>query len=101
MSVELVLGGAHDLHTGCLGMLHKCIHVIDPDGNGNRRITQRFSAEAASLGPLASDIDGRIADHKFGVRDTSANLKTECFFCPQSLLIKLNRFGRISERQSW
>ena len=44
------------------------------------------------------NIDGRIANHDLGVRDLPANLETECFFRAQRARVKLNRFGRISER---
>ena len=53
LSVELVLSFTHQLHPGRHGMFRKGIHVIDLDGHRNRRVAQCFSAEAASLGPLA------------------------------------------------
>ena len=98
MSVELVLGLTDQLHTFRHGMFRKRIYIGDLDGNRNRRVPQRFGAEATSFGPFAGHINGRIADHEFGVRNGIPHLKTELLFRTQSALVELNRFGRISER---
>src|SRR5208337_5617733 len=94
VAVELISRRTHELHAFRHGMFRKCVYVRDLDGNRNGRVSQRFSAEAAALGPFAGYINGRIADHQFGMRDAVANLETEYFLRSQSTLIELDRFGR-------
>src|SRR5215472_1844216 len=97
MSVELVLGLTHQLHTFRYGVFGKCVYIWDADGDRDWRMPQCFRTETAAFRPFASDVDGRIADHQLGVRDAVAHLETEGFLGSQSALVELNRFGRISK----
>ena len=100
MSVKLVLWSTHEFHPGCYGMLSKRIHIGYLHRHPDRRLSESFGAEAASLGPLASYVDARLANSELGVRNGIAHLETEHFFRSQRFLVKLNRFHRISESQS-
>ena len=98
MPIKLVLWSTHEFHSGRCGMFSKRIHIGHLHRHPDRRLSESFGAEAASLGPLLGYVDARLANSELGVRDGIAHLETEHFFRSQRFLVKLNRFHRISER---
>src|SRR5215469_17255810 len=101
MTVELILRFPHQLHSGCHGVLSKRVYIRNLYGNRDGRVPQRLGAEAASFRPFTGDIDRRVSDHELGVRDAVPDLEPELLFGSQGTFVEVNRFGGISESNSW